>query len=114
MDARIGSAPYWYAYHPYTSLYQRTDRYACPIAAVTAFIALLSTHSMRVAFKGHSVVLSMVSLAMVLATLAVDIAFGVINGRTIQGNALFNAFFIFDLGTPSSSTGSPGSQCCLF
>ncbi len=69
------------------------------IAAVTAFFALLPTLHMRVAFKGYSVVLSTVSLAMVLATLVVDAAFVAITSKKFDAQIGWDSWMFFDFGT---------------
>ncbi|KAI0806240.1 hypothetical protein BC629DRAFT_1155154 [Irpex lacteus] len=69
-----------------------------PIVAVVALFALLPTIYLRTAFKGYTVVLSTVSMVMVLATLAVDIAFVSINSAKFDANPSLYVWVYFSLG----------------
>lgn len=63
-----------------------------------ALFALLPTVYLRTAFKGYTVVLSTVSMVMVLATLAVDIAFVSMNSAKFDANPSLYVWVYFSLG----------------
>ncbi|KAI0088460.1 hypothetical protein BDY19DRAFT_1007191 [Irpex rosettiformis] len=69
-----------------------------PITSVLAFITLLSILLKRTAFKWYTAILVTLTVMMVVATFAVDIAFMVNIAQGLRDNASLNGYLFVDAG----------------